>query len=255
LTERGASSRPGRPEANNAADPIPNVTATLKHNCMEMVRLQYKPEQWVFPEAGRSAPRHPDRVSETQCYHFHVSSAGYLLVGGRSSRMGSNKALLPFGGGALAAHVARAVEAAAGSVTLVGPGEGLPFPAIPDLFPGEGPLGAAVTALRHSGAEWNLIAACDMPELSAEFLSGLIAEARGCGVEALIPLGAEGVPQPLCAMYHRECLAAFEAAFAAGIRSMKEAVKTIRVQWLTPKEFKYFRNVNTPEEWAAYARR
>src|SRR5260370_42365165 len=55
-----------------------------------------------------------------QCYHFCVSRAGYILVGGKSSRMGQDKAFLPFGNTTLVQHVAETVRAAAGSVTLIG---------------------------------------------------------------------------------------------------------------------------------------
>jgi molybdopterin-guanine dinucleotide biosynthesis protein A len=57
--------------------------------------------------------------------------------------MGRDKARLPYRGGALAEWVAHAVDAAAGSVTLIGN----PELGIPDLYPGEGPLGGILTAL------------------------------------------------------------------------------------------------------------
>ena len=74
-------------------------------------------------------------------------------MGGRSSRMGRDKALLPFRGGALAQSVARAVSATAGSVTLVGDPErygGLGYAVIADIYPGEGPLGGILTALGNT---------------------------------------------------------------------------------------------------------
>ena len=68
-----------------------------------------------------------------------VPRAGFVLVGGASSRMGSDKASLPFRGGALVEHVAAAVAEAAGNVTLVGPPEryrDLGLRIIPDRYPG-----------------------------------------------------------------------------------------------------------------------
>src|ERR1700694_5081359 len=107
-----------------------------------------------------------------------VTQAGYVLVGGRSSRMGRDKARLPYRGGGVAEWVARAVETAAQTATFVGNlqlsiGEA-ERSSIPDLYPGEGPLGGILTALHHTSADWNLIVACDMPELPATFLQKLL---------------------------------------------------------------------------------
>ena len=192
---------------------------------------------------------------QTQCYHFHVSQTGYVLVGGRSSRMGRDKALLPFRGGPLVRSVARAVELAAGSVTLVGhPRRYRPlgFPAIADDYPGQGPLGGILTALRHTFADWNLFAACDMPGLSAEFLRRLLDAAERSGALALAPAGPSGRPEPLCAVYHRAALPALETAFGNGVRQAAAALQEVHAALLPVLEVLPFQNVNTPEEWASH---
>src|SRR5712691_8368629 len=99
--------------------------------------------------------------------------AGFVLVGGKSSRMGRDKANLPFEGRTLVERVAAAVADAAGSVTLVGPPgryESLGLPVIADLEPDLGPLGGIHAALSATSAAWNLIAACDLPAVSGPFL-------------------------------------------------------------------------------------
>jgi molybdopterin-guanine dinucleotide biosynthesis protein A len=161
--------------------------------------------------------------------------------------MGRDKALLPYRGGTLAGAVAREVEAAAGSVVLVGRVEGVEgFRAIPDHYPGEGPLGGILTALEHTAAEWNLIVACDMPGISTPLLRELLDRADGDG---LVPLGPSGLPEPLCAVYHRRLRPVIEAAFGRGVRKVTDAFPdSVRLIPLAGA----FQNVNTPEDWAAY---
>ena len=185
-----------------------------------------------------------------------MSRAGYVLVGGRSSRMGRDKACLPFHGVALAQYVACTVASAANQAVLVGdPSRYAVFgyPVIPDRFPGEGPLGGILTALHHTSADWNLVVACDMPELSAEFLGRLLEAAEHSGAEALIPVGPSGRPEPLCAVYHRNVRPALETAFAAGERKVTLALAAVPTASLVMPELEPFQNVNTPEDWAGYA--
>ena len=176
-------------------------------------------------------------------------------MGGRSSRMGRDKARLPFRGGSLAGFVARTAAEAAGSVVLIGdPAEYSEFslPVIPDLYPGEGPLGGILTALHHTNSEWNLVTACDMPGLSATALVQILEAAEQSGADALVPVGPSGIPEPLCAVYHRQSLAGLEAAFAGGERKVTAALARVRTKMLPIGELAVFQNVNTPEDWAAY---
>jgi molybdopterin-guanine dinucleotide biosynthesis protein A len=164
--------------------------------------------------------------------------------------MGRDKARLPFRGGELAAAVAGAVARAAGNVTLVGHSE---LSAIPDLYPGEGPLGGILTALHHTSAVWNLIVACDMPRLSDTFLAELLARAMRSPAAVILPCGPDGLPQPLCAVYHKRALPTLEDHFNRGIRKVTAALTGLTVERLAVAELSLFQNVNTPEDWAPYA--
>jgi molybdenum cofactor guanylyltransferase len=178
-----------------------------------------------------------------------------VLVGGRSSRMGRDKAFLPVHGESLAAVVARAVSAAAGSATLVGDPQlygGLGYPVVADRYPGEGPLGGILTALRHTAAEWNLVVACDMPRVTFELLQDLLEAAERNSMKIIIPQGRDGLREPLCAVYHREAREGLAGAFATGIRKVTAAFDGIPVAAYPVAEVARFQNLNTPEDWAGY---
>jgi molybdopterin-guanine dinucleotide biosynthesis protein A len=181
--------------------------------------------------------------------------AGFVLVGGNSSRMGRDKARLPFQGKTLAEHVASAVAEAAGSVTLVGAPEryaSLGFSMLADSRPGAGPLAGIYTALGASRGVWNLIVACDMPGITAPFLRSLMAAAQSSEADCLLPAGPSGLPEPLCAVYHSRCLDVIGAALDRNVRKITDALAGLRIAaWNTP-DSRWFRNVNTPEEWTQY---
>ena len=180
-----------------------------------------------------------------------------MLVGGGSSRMGHDKALLKYGGGTLVQAVAEAVRQATGNVALVGSVQlygHLGYGVLPDIYPGEGPLGGILSVLQNSAAEWTLIVACDMPGLTADFLHGLMEAAERSDGDVLVPVGPGGRLEPLCAVYHRRSRQGIYKAFEQGVRKVATALEKVRAVTLAVPEVLPFQNVNTPEEWRRYAR-
>jgi len=182
--------------------------------------------------------------------------AAYVLVGGRSSRMGRDKALLPLQGRTLVELVVAQAAAVTGNIILVGETSryaNLGYPVIEDIFPGLGPLSGMHAALTHSRSDWNLILACDLPQISADFLVQLMARAEISQAAAIIPVGPDAVPQPLCAAYRRECAAAIAPALENRVSKITEALATLKIDFWPVPHSHCFRNLNTPEEWAAYS--
>ncbi|MFN7925522.1 MAG: molybdenum cofactor guanylyltransferase [Bryobacteraceae bacterium] len=180
-----------------------------------------------------------------------LRTAGFVLAGGRSSRMGRDKALLDAGGRTLLERVAAAVREAAGSVTVIAPPERyrhLGLPIIADARPGEGPLAGIEAALDASEAEWNLIVACDMPNLEPEVLGRLLEFACASAADCVAGLSERG-PEPLLAAYHRRALPAVRAALDAGERRVTSALDALQVVYFEIDNHAITANVNTPAEW------
>ncbi len=170
--------------------------------------------------------------------------------------MGHDKALLPFKGRTLVEHVAAEVFSVARNVTLVGnPARYtyLGYPVIQDILPGCGPLSGIHAALTVSKAEWNLIVACDMPEVTAEFLGRLMERAEAGTADAVVPAGPSGLPEPLCAAYRRRALKAIGGALASGVRKVTDGFAGLEIDVWRVAESRYFHNLNTPQEWTCYS--
>jgi len=133
---------------------------------------------------------------------------GYVLAGGKSSRMGRDKALLELGGRPLARHAVTKLRRVCADVQILSSRPELEefAPLVRDMHPGCGPLGGLETALGHSWHEWNLFLPVDMPFLPSAFLDNWVRtvvarENRGARIAMFT---VEGVPQPLFCLLHRE---------------------------------------------------
>lgn len=182
----------------------------------------------------------------------------YILVGGKSSRMGRAKALLPFAGVPLVLRVAKLAEAVADAPVLVGPAENYKefgFQAIVDERPNLGPLGGIVTALGATKHQWNLILGCDLPFLTREWLEFLVARAANSSADVVIPVNDRGY-EPLCAMYRKQAQRAIGAALGRGVRKITDGLADLALARIEPAEWKafdrqgrLFKNINTPADY------
>ena len=200
----------------------------------------------------------PDRTSAAT-----APAAGVVVCGGKSRRMGRDKARLEIGGGTLLERVIAELSSVVGEVVLAcGPearyGElGLPL-ALDELADG-GPLAGIVAGLEAVRAPRALVVACDMPRLDAALFTALLRRAREEELDVCYFEGPRGI-EPLCAVYSRRCLGPMREALLAGrrqVRSFLEEERGLAVGRLGEAELDEelsrsdpATNLNTPEDLA-----
>ncbi|HUA15434.1 MAG TPA: molybdenum cofactor guanylyltransferase [Verrucomicrobiae bacterium] len=194
--------------------------------------------------------------------------AVFILAGGKSTRMGTDKAFVLLDGRTLIERALEAGRAVSSDVRIVCPGEQgqaarvQPFaPVVQDRFPGCGPLAGIHAALCTSTREWNLMLAVDLPFVTPALFEFLAAIARGSGAIVTVPRVA-GRLQPLCGVYRREFADTAENSLRAGrykIDACFDPDQTLVVgedelqEGGFPAEM--FCNLNTPEELATHSGR
>ena len=182
----------------------------------------------------------------------------FILAGGNSTRMGTDKAFVMLEGRTLLARALEICRTITSEVRIVGDRKKFaPFASVvEDVFPGCGPLAGIHAALRASQTHLNLILAVDLPFVSAGLLHFLVAQARDSAAILTVPRAGKGW-QPLCAVYRRAFADAAETALREGrykIDTLFEDALThavgeadLRSAGFSPE---IFRNLNTPEELA-----
>jgi len=172
---------------------------------------------------------------------------GYVLAGGASSRFGTDKALAEFAGQTMLARTARLLSEATLPVKIVSSSaklSGESFETVPDLWPGEGPLGGILTALsdaKKDGGEdtFALVVSCDMPFLTTDWLRFLAQRASASGAEAIVPRSTQGW-EPLCACWRVSAAEIILPSFEAGTRKVTDALNALHVEVLDERDWKRF---------------
>jgi len=180
----------------------------------------------------------------------------FILAGGKSTRMGRDKAFVMLDGRSLLDRQLDLARSVCADVRIVGdPAKFSQFaPVVEDAFRGCGPLGGIHAALRSSETDLNLLVAVDIPFVSAQFLEFLLAKSRASESMVIVARTSDGW-QPLCAVYRRGFAELAEKALRASrfrIDALFDPARTLvigqdelRQQGFLPD---LFRNLNTPEE-------
>ena len=184
-----------------------------------------------------------------------------VLAGGRSRRMGQDKALLTYKGQPLLKTVCEVAASCAHKTYLVTPWEeryaqlDLPVQLVPEPRPeaGEsppGPLAGFALGLQQVQAEWVLLLACDLPLLdTASLLEGKrLLVGRSPETQAFLHRHPKGW-EPLCGFYRSSCLDSLQAALSAGTRSFQQWLSHQAVEEWQGANPDMFVNCNTPQDW------
>jgi molybdopterin-guanine dinucleotide biosynthesis protein A len=185
--------------------------------------------------------------------------AGIVLAGGKSERMGRDKALLELGVTSLLERAVRNLKQVARVVLVVADcsdkyllSDGTPV--IGDMYPGTGPLGGILTGIEALGIGCHLVVACDMPWVEPDVLRLLLKSADG--YDAAIPCLADNL-EPLCAAYQATCVTVFREILLCrvdfAVHKAIEKISVYRIDELQLRavdpDLRSFMNVNTLEDY------
>jgi molybdopterin-guanine dinucleotide biosynthesis protein A len=182
----------------------------------------------------------------------------FILAGGKSSRMGTDKAQLRLGTQSFPHRIAHALSSISARVSMVGThaANAGAWPVVADVYKEWGALGGLHAALDACRSEWAAIVACDLPFVTGELFVRL-ASARE-NFAAVVPVQEDGRLQPLCALYRKEpCLRRAEELIAVGERRPRVLLDGVQARRVAFRELAdlpgaehFFTNVNTPEDYA-----
>lgn len=188
-----------------------------------------------------------------------ANAAAIILAGGKSTRLGRDKASEPLLGVPL---VKRALDRFTGLVdeyiVVRARGQVLPqideprFTVVEDLYPETGPLGGMFTGLGAARAPYGVVVACDMPLLQPRLIVELLRLAPGH--DLVVPVSEE-FPQPLCAVYSKACLEPMRRQLEAGSYKITGFFGYLKPLYLQPDDWRpfdpdglSFQNLNRQED-------
>ena len=188
--------------------------------------------------------------------NLRLEVTGIILAGGKSSRMGRNKALLDFGGRRIIERTVDLFKSIFPEVIIVTntPEEyaNLGIKTVTDIFPGKGSLGGIYTGLIHSSYDYSFIASCDMPFLRRELIEFLVGLKEG--YDLVVPRLKDG-HEPLHAVYSKKCIKKGDLRIIGfypevEVREVSEEELAPYISVPSP-----FVNINTPEEYEEAVKR
>jgi molybdopterin-guanine dinucleotide biosynthesis protein A len=184
---------------------------------------------------------------------------GFVLAGGKSSRIGRDKALLPVGDQRLIERVIQRVRPSVERLVVIGGAHNAPqlhdLPAdaiLMDLKPDHGPLMGIYTGLMHTETPLNLFVPCDMPWIQWHLVELLLSSCRG-EVEAVASLHPFEEVQPFPLICHVRACRTIRALLDRGERSLQSLLRKPRTQLVRIEEpdlWRSFTNVNTLADYA-----
>jgi molybdopterin-guanine dinucleotide biosynthesis protein A len=195
-----------------------------------------------------------------------VTVVGFAVAGGRSRRMGRDKALLPWGDTDLVGHALRRLGEACRTTAILSGSlprfedrgvshrfEDRDVPVHADILIDAGPLGGLLTGLAVLEAELGLFLAVDLPLIPVPLLRHLIVLAQDH--DAVVPISPTG-PEPLCAVYSRACAKPIRARIDQGEYKMTSFWPDVRVRRVESTDLgafgdpaTLFLNVNSPDDY------
>jgi len=164
---------------------------------------------------------------------LELSVIGCVLAGGKSSRMGQDKALLPFCGRPMIQHIVEILEGVFSTVVISSNNNEaytfLQHPTYADIFQNCGPLGGIHAVMVKTNTNKIFVTACDTPFLTTELIRYIL---NNCGEAEIAVTEMDGIVQPLCGLYSKKILCHIENNLRGNRQKMLELLKEVQTKIL-----------------------
>ena len=182
---------------------------------------------------------------------------GIILAGGKSTRMGTDKAHVEISRKKIISYVFEILTIVTNSIMIISNsdnGNFLNVPVYPDIIKGRGPLGGIYTGLNYSATEKNIFLSCDIPFITVDLLNFLINASNE--FEITVP-EHKGKIEPLCGVYSKSCSEKIKTILFSDNFKLHDAInmfnsKKMNVENESFYNSKLLANINTPEELKKY---
>lgn len=177
---------------------------------------------------------------------------GIILAGGKSSRMGRDKGLLPLHGQPFVQHIINALNPLVERTLIITANEAyqqFECECYADLYPNGGPLGGIYTGLSYSKTKHNFVLSCDVPLVASALLEDMLSLHNG---QKTITIAQEDQQLlPLIGLYHQACMPAFLKKIEQGKLKLIDAILEQPNQQyrVSEEQRKNTQNINTKKEY------
>lgn len=182
---------------------------------------------------------------------------GFITAGGRSSRMGIDKAWLEIGGQPIIERIIQALRTVTPTIGIIANTDAyfnLDLPVFADSVQGVGPLEAIRTALSNTSTDRVLLVGCDLPFVTPELFTFLLSVASHR--DTVVPLDAYNRLEPLCAIYCKDSLNIVSDLIESGERKVARLFDLVPTYFVAFDQIRrlegshlFFENINTPEDY------
>ncbi len=184
---------------------------------------------------------------------------GIVLAGGKSSRMGRDKALLEFRGKPLIGYAVDSLSQMCSNIII---SSGLVehgwagHTTIPDEMDVQAPMIGFYSCLKRSLTDWNILVSCDMPFLDYRLFEHLMEVTEG--YDAVVPVNSENFPEPLCALYHKRIEGIVSRRIRDDRLGMQDLLGVIHTKFVPIDNSLHFYskdlfvNINTVKDWETW---
>jgi len=180
--------------------------------------------------------------------------AFFVMAGGRSSRMGEDKALLLLDGQSIMQRILKLLKSIHSDIGIIGHSEDYQtfgYPVIPDIIPGQGLMGGLYTAMKSTTKTYVFIIACDLPLINVDCILRILKSEANCDI---ILAASDSKIHPSLGCYHRRLLPRVQESIEKAQLKMKDFIytcdyTTVEMDDLMENNPNLLFNLNTKEDY------